>query len=147
MENKSKIKILYVDDEKSNLTAFRAGFREDFDIFIAESAEEGITVLAANQIHIIITDQRMPDITGIEFLESIMKQYPHCIRILLTGYSNMETVVEAINKGKIYQYITKPYDEAELKALLLQSFEEYENRQKIIRDNEKLEFILRQSLL
>ena len=145
MEN--KIKILYVDDEKNNLIAFKANFRFDFDIYIAESATEGLEVLKQKQINIIITDQRMPEITGVEFLESIMKTFPYAIRILLTGYTDLQTVIEAVNKGKIYQYVTKPYSENEFKLLLLEAFDEYEKRQKIIRDNEQLEFILRQKLL
>jgi response regulator RpfG family c-di-GMP phosphodiesterase len=143
----NKIKILYVDDEKSNLVAFKANFREEFEIFIVESAALGLEVLAKNKIHIIITDQRMPETTGIEFLESIMDIYPNAIRILLTGYTNLETIIEAVNKGKIYQYITKPYNEDEVRKVILDAFAEHEKIQKLIRDNEQYEFILRQKLL
>jgi response regulator RpfG family c-di-GMP phosphodiesterase len=143
----NKIKILYVDDEKSNLIAFKANFRLDFEIDIAESAKEGMTILEQKPIHIIITDQRMPEITGVEFLESIMDTHPDPMRILLTGYTDLQTVIEAVNKGKIYQYVTKPYTQSEFKELLLNAFEEYEKRQKLIRDNQQYEFILRQKLL
>ena len=76
-----KINVLYVDDEVGNLTAFKAAFRRDFNIFIVESAEEGIKVLDQNEIEIILTDQRMPETTGIEFLQSIMEKYPEAMQI------------------------------------------------------------------
>jgi response regulator RpfG family c-di-GMP phosphodiesterase len=148
MNEEKKIKILYVDDEKSNLVAFKANFRLDFDIEIAESGKEGLELLKSKKLfNIIITDQRMPEMTGVEFLESIMESHPDPIRILLTGYTDLQTVIEAVNIGKIFQYVTKPYKEDELKKIILNSFEEYEKRQKIIRDNQQYEFILRQKLL
>ena len=147
MSEKPKIKILYVDDEKNNLISFKANFRIDYDIFIAESAEEGKEILNKQKINIIITDQRMPVTTGVEFLEEIMKDYPDPVRILLTGYTDMETVIEAVNKGKIFQYVRKPYDASELKKLIEDAFISYEANQKIKRTNEQYEFILRQKLL
>ncbi len=147
MSDKPHIKVLYIDDEKNNLTSFKANFRVDFEVFIAESAKEGKDILEKQNIHIIITDQRMPVMTGVEFLESIMEEYPNPIRILLTGYTDLETVIEAVNKGKIYQYVRKPYVADELKALILQAYHEYDNREKLRRVNEQLEFVLRQKLL
>ncbi len=147
MSEKPKIKVLYVDDEKNNLISFKANFRIDFDIFIAESADEGKAILDKQKINIIITDQRMPVKTGVEFLEEIMKDYPDPVRILLTGYTDMETVIEAVNKGKIFQYVRKPYMADELKKLIEDAFESYESAQKLKRTNDQLEFILRQKLL
>ncbi len=147
MSEKPKIKVLYVDDEKNNLISFKANYRIDFEIFIAESAEEGMAILGKQKINVIITDQRMPVKTGVEFLEEVMKDYPEPMRILLTGYTDMETVIEAVNKGKIFQYVRKPYDSTELKKLIEDAFESYEANQKIKRANEQYEFILRQKLL
>lgn len=147
MSDKPQIRVLYIDDEKNNLTSFKANFRLDFDVYIAESALEGKAILEKKDIHIIITDQRMPVMTGVEFLESIMVEYPNPIRILLTGYTDLETVIEAVNKGKIYQYVRKPYVADELKTLILQAYQEYDNREKLRRVNEQLEFVLRQKLL
>ena len=147
MSEKPKIKVLYVDDEKNNLISFKANFRIDFDIHIAESADEGKLILEKHNINVIITDQRMPVKTGVEFLEEIMKDFPDPVRILLTGYTDMETVIEAVNKGKIFQYVRKPYDSSELKKLIEDAFENYEANQKIKRTNEQYEFILRQKLL
>lgn len=147
MSEKPKIKVLYVDDERNNLVSFKANFRIDFEVFIAESADEGKLILEKNKINVIITDQRMPIKTGVEFLEEVMKDYPDPVRILLTGYTDMETVIEAVNKGKIYQYVRKPYVAEELKKLIQDAFDNYEASQKIKRDNEQYEFILRQKLL
>ncbi len=147
MSEKPKIQVLYVDDEKNNLISFKANFRIDFDVFIAESAEEGREILKKHRINVIITDQRMPVKTGVEFLEEIMKDFPDPVRMLLTGYTDMETVIEAVNKGKIFQYIRKPYVGEDLKNQINIAFEAYEAAQKIKRSNEQYEFILRQKLL
>ena len=138
MSEKPKIKVLYVDDEKNNLISFKANFRIDFDIHIAESADEGKLILEKHNINVIITDQRMPVKTGVEFLEEIMKDFPDPVRILLTGYTDMETVIEAVNKGKIFQYVRKPYDSSELKKLIEDAFENYEANQKIKRTNDNI---------
>jgi DNA-binding NtrC family response regulator len=148
------IHILYVDDEQNNLTAFKATFRRDFQVFTAISAEEGKKILDNEVVHILITDQRMPVMTGVEFLESILDKYPDMIRILLTGYTDIEAVIDAINKGQVYRYITKPWDETELRITIKNAFEVYslkkENKEllkKLKRANEQLEFLLRQNLI
>ncbi|HEX3387375.1 MAG TPA: response regulator, partial [Mucilaginibacter sp.] len=99
--------VLYIDDEINNLNSFKAAFRRDFDIYVAQSAREGRKILDANEIGVIITDQRMPGMTGIEFLESILTIYPDTIRILLTGFSDMNAVMDAINRGQVYKYLVK----------------------------------------
>jgi DNA-binding NtrC family response regulator len=149
-----KINVLYVDDEVGNLTAFKAAFRRDFNIFIVESAEEGIKVLDQNEIEIILTDQRMPETTGIEFLQSIMEKYPEAMRIMVTGFSDIEAVIDAINKGKVYKYITKPWDNDSLKITINQAYEVYQLRkenkqltQSLLQSNKQLEFMLRQKLI
>jgi DNA-binding NtrC family response regulator len=146
--------ILYIDDEVNNLVTFKANFRRYYTIFTAESAEEGRKILAANSIQVVITDHRMPGMTGVQFLESILNEYPDPIRILLTGYSDIETIIEAINKGQIYRYVMKPFNPAELKATIDNSLEVYclreENKElmrKLTIVNEQLEFMLRQKLL
>lgn len=153
-QDKTKIKVLYVDDEEHNLTAFKATFRREYDVYTAISAEEGRAILAAEKINIIITDQRMPHITGVEFLESIIEEFPEPIRILLTGYTDISAVIDAINKGQIYRYITKPWDEQDLKVTINNAYEVYYLRQEnkelmksLLRANEQLEFMLRQKLL
>ena len=118
--------ILYVDDEEDNLTVFKSTFRREFTIYLANSGAEGIEILKNHEIHIIITDQRMPEMTGIQFLESVNGVYPDCIRMILTGFSDVEAIIEAINKGKVFRYITKPWNKEELRMTINNAFENYE---------------------
>ena len=153
MENK-KISILYVDDEENNLFSFKATFRLKYEVFTAINGAEAIELVKNNPIDIIITDQRMPEMTGVEFLEEIIKIDAAPMRILLTGYADMAAVVEAVNKGKIFHYLNKPWSEKELDQTIQRAYEVYTERQKIIEtnalletSNDQLEFMLRQKLL
>ena len=153
MEN-PKIKILYIDDEVNNLSAFKANFRRIYEVHTAESAAEGRKILETTDIEIILTDQRMPEMTGVEFLESIIKEFPNPIRILLTGYTDMEALIDAVNKGQIYRYLNKPWNEEELKIYISQAYEVFSLRKEnmeltksLLQANKQLEFMLRQKLL
>ena len=99
----TKIKVLYVDDESNNLLSFQAGFRRYYEIYTASSVAEGLQILNENEIHVIIADQRMPKATGVEFFNIVSKAHPDPIRILLTGYSDIDAVVDAINQGQIFR--------------------------------------------
>ena len=149
-----KIDILYVDDEENNLISFKATFRLKYNIMIASSADLAMKMLETKSVEIIITDQRMPNMTGVEFLEKVLVLYPDTMRILLTGYTDMAAVVDAVNKGKIFQYLSKPWNEEELNMTINSAYEVYQQQQKIKQTNEKLsttndqlEFLLRQKLL
>ncbi len=151
---RDKIKVLYVDDEVNNLQAFKATFRRDYKIFLAESAKEGRELLMKEDINVIITDQRMPEENGVEFLESIIPMHPDPMRVLLTGYTDVQAVIDAINKGKVYHYLTKPWEEDYLRTVVKNAHEVYslrkENKQltdSLIKANDQLEFLLRQNLL
>lgn len=153
MEDK-KISILYVDDEENNLFSFKATFRLKYTVFTAISGADAIDIVKNNQIHIIITDQRMPEMTGVEFLEQIIKINAAPMRILLTGYTDMAAVVDAVNKGKIFHYLNKPWSEEELDQTIQRAYNVYAERQKIVEtnsqletSNDQLEFLLRQKLL
>ena len=122
------IGVLYVDDEVNNLNSFKAAFRRDFNIYTASSAREGRKILDNNEIGVIITDQRMPGMTGIEFLESIIAVYPDTIRILLTGFSDINAVMDAINRGQVYKYLVKPWQNDELKMYIENALEIYNLR-------------------
>ena len=135
--------VLYVDDEINNLNSFKAAFRRDFDIYTAQSAYEGRKILDANEIGVIITDQRMPGMTGIEFLESILPVYPDTIRILLTGFSDMNAVMDAIHRGQVYKYLVKPWQNDELKLYIQNALEIYHLR----RENKDLARKLHQANL
>ena len=125
MEQQKKIQLLYLDDEPNNLVSFTANFRTFCNVYTATTAEEGRQILKEKNIHVIVTDQRMPNITGIEFLESIIADHPEPIRILLTGYSDIEAVVGAINKGQVYRYLMKPLNVEELKMILEDAYNLY----------------------
>lgn len=149
-----KIEILYVDDEENNLVSFKATFRLKYNISIALGADEAMKILEKKAVEIIITDQRMPNITGIEFLEKVIEKYPDPVRILLTGYADMNAVIDAVNKGKIYHYLSKPWSEAELDETIQKAYEVFQaNKQikemnsKLAVSNDQLEFLLRQKLL
>ena len=154
MTQSNEIKVLYVDDEENNLIAFRASFRRDFKIFTATSADDAKVILAENEIHVLITDQRMPVTLGTELLAQAVVEYPDQIRILLTGFSDMEALKDAINRGQIYCYLQKPWNDTELKETILKAYELYrikkekdELTNKLIETNDQLEFHLRQKLL
>ncbi|GAB3903449.1 response regulator [Mucilaginibacter boryungensis] len=123
-----QIGVLYVDDEVNNLNSFKAAFRRYFNIYTAQSAREGRKVLENEEIGVIITDQRMPGETGIEFLESILPIYPDTIRILLTGFSDINAVMGAINRGQVYKYLVKPWQDDELKMYIQNALELYNLR-------------------
>jgi response regulator RpfG family c-di-GMP phosphodiesterase len=152
--SEKKIDVLYVDDEENNLVSFKATFRLKYNIAIATSAEVAMKILETKPAEIIITDQRMPNITGIEFLEKVIEKYPDPIRILLTGYADMNAVIDAVNKGKIFHYLSKPWDEKELDETIKNAYEVYkankeikEMNNKLVLSNDQLEFLLRQKLL
>ncbi|MBE8714476.1 response regulator [Sphingobacterium hungaricum] len=151
---KNKITILYVDDEENNLVSFKATFRIKYKVFTAISGSAALKIVEDNPIDIIITDQRMPEMTGVEFLEEVIKINPEPMRILLTGYTDMAAVVDAVNKGKIFHYLNKPWSEEELDETIQRAYELYSERKTIMETysklevtNEQLEFLLRQKLL
>src|SRR5687768_3428665 len=154
MSDASKISVLYVDDEENNLLAFKASFRRHFTVFTAISAEEGTKILNEHEIHVLITDQRMPGTLGTELLAQAVKDYPDQIRILLTGFSDIEAIKDAINRGQIYHCLQKPWNDEELKSTIEKAFKIYHLKKKqkelseqLLLTNEQLEFMLRQKLL
>ncbi len=149
-----KITVLYVDDEENNLISFRATFRLKYSVLTALSGEEAVKIMETKPVDIIITDQRMPGMTGVEFLEKIIEKFPDPMRILLTGYADMGAVVDAVNKGKIFHYLAKPWNEEELDLAINRAYEVYNDRKnikemngKLAVSNDQLEFLLRQKLL
>jgi response regulator RpfG family c-di-GMP phosphodiesterase len=148
------ITVLYVDDEENNLISFRAAFRRHFNVLTAISGPEALPLVRQNDIHVIVTDQRMPGMTGVEFLQKVIHEKPEPMRVLLTGYTDIQAVIDAINKGEVYRYLTKPWDTDFMKSTIIQAAEvlrlRRENKQLIEQlrlANEQLEFYLRQKLL
>ncbi|MDM8176767.1 MULTISPECIES: hybrid sensor histidine kinase/response regulator [Olivibacter] len=115
-----EIKILYLDDEVNNLVAFKAYFRLDYQIFVAENTNEALKILEEHpDLRIIFTDQRMPDKLGTDFLDEIRVIYPLPVRILLTAYTDdLNTAIDAINKGNVYRYVKKPWSVEAISAVI-----------------------------
>jgi response regulator RpfG family c-di-GMP phosphodiesterase len=154
MSTDEKINVLYVDDEENNLIAFKASFRRYFSIFTAHSADDAKSILNTNLIHVLITDQRMPGTLGTELLAQVVKEYPDQIRILLTGFSDIDAIKDAVNRGQIYHYLQKPWNDTELKETIESAYKVYDLKQQqqnlnqqLTLVNEQLEFMLRQKLL
>ncbi|HEY2581416.1 MAG TPA: response regulator [Mucilaginibacter sp.] len=152
--SENKITVLYVDDEQNNLFSFKATFRIKYNVLTALSGDLALKILNEKRVHVVITDQRMPEMTGVEFLEIVLEKYPDPMRVLLTGYADMSAVVDAVNKGKIFHYLAKPWNEEELDLTINRAYEKYlekaqlqEMNEKLAGSNDQLEFMLRQKLL
>ena len=151
--NTQNICVLYVDDEIDNLNAFKANFRRDLTVFTANSADEGLQVLENNKIHVVLSDHMMPNTSGVEFLEQLVIEYPDIYRILLTGCSDINVVIDAINRGKVYRFLSKPWEKEELMGTIVGAYELFKKKeesssfnQRLIETNQQLEFMLRQKL-
>ncbi len=118
--------ILCVDDETDNVEALERLFRRRYRVIKATSGRGALDLLAENQATVIISDQRMPQMSGVEFLAESIKTHPMAIRILLTGYTDIESVIAAINSGQIYRYVTKPWDPVDLSNAVDKAVERYE---------------------
>jgi two-component system response regulator HupR/HoxA len=123
-----------VDDELANLQKLQRTFTDQYDVHLAQSGEEALKVLQKAPIDAIITDQKMPGMTGIEFLEISQKAYPNLVRIVLTGFTEVEDLIAAINTGKVHKYITKPWEPEDLRLAVQDSLEKME----LVRENERL---------
>ncbi|MDZ4758234.1 MAG: response regulator [Bacteroidota bacterium] len=173
--NTPKIKILYVDDEAGNLIGFKSHFRKDYEVHTCDSAIKALEEIHLHDFAMVITDQRMPEMTGTEFLQKLVEINPEPIRVLLTGYTDFTALVDAINKGNIFQYHQKPWDEHQMLTTIKQGTEVFflrrertrlleevkEKNEKLASQNEELEnlnnelekvngqleFLLRQQLL
>ncbi len=118
--------LLVVDDEPDVVKSVQDLLRLDYKVFGATSAREGLRVLQEHEIHIVMTDQRMPEITGVEFLRQLRGEHPEAIRLLITGYADIKAVIDAINQGNVYRYISKPWDPDELQSIIKQAAEHYD---------------------
>ncbi|MCH2185337.1 ATP-binding protein [Myxococcota bacterium] len=117
--------VLYVDDEPENLRVFELAFRRQFSILTAQSAEEGLCLLNENPIAVVLSDQRMPGVSGVEFLSRVRSLDPTTIRILVTAYGDAEILGEAINDGSIYRYVPKPWEPEDMRVTLCRAIEHY----------------------
>jgi two-component system, sensor histidine kinase and response regulator len=135
--------ILCVDDELDNVEALERIFRKKYRVLLATSGAEGLNILKGESVSLIISDQRMPKMTGVQFLSQSMKVAPDAIRILLTGYTDVESVIDAINAGQIYKYVTKPWDPVDFAVTVDKAIERYELGHELQEKNVKLEAALK----
>jgi PAS domain S-box-containing protein len=125
-------KILYIDDEESNLITLKLSLKKWFDVFTLLDAEKALDIIEKEQIRVVITDQRMPGLSGLECARKIKAQFKDVVIIILTAYDDNETMLEAINMGGIYRYLLKPWDIKDIRQTLISAFETYDLREKNI---------------
>ena len=140
MSGQTKHPLLIVDDEEDVLLSLRSMFRREFDVITVPRASEALELMATREVHVVISDQRMPDMNGVDFLAQVSEQFPEVIRLMITGYADINSVIAAVNRGHVYRYIAKPWDPAELEAAVRQAVDQYEvlaERRRLIRELEE----------
>ncbi len=123
--------ILYIDDDQSNLIVLKATCAGELNVITASSGAEGLEILAEKEVAVLLVDQRMPGMTGVEVFEVARERYPDTVRILITAYTDLTEAIAAINRGHIRRYLRKPWEPGELKAALREAVEIYQTRKKI----------------
>lgn len=118
-----KPEILYVDDERDNLAVFQATFEDHFSVLCLSSGEEALEVLERTPVPVVVADQRMPGMSGVELFEILRQRHPHTKRIILTGYIDPSAMLDAINKGRAFYFLTKPWQRESLAAVLIRALE------------------------
>ncbi len=138
--------ILVVDDEADVIASVQDLLRLDYRVLGATRAEDGLATLREHEVHVVLTDQRMPGMSGVEFLRRVRESHPEVTRLLFTGYADIKAVIDAINQGNVFRYITKPWDPEELQTIIRQAVEQFdllEERKRLLTDlcakNEELE--------
>ena len=134
-------KIMIVDDEQANLRLLERLFRHDYSVLTAESGTDALSLIQQHDVALIITDQRMPGMTGIELLKRTASIRQHMVRIILTGYTDVGTLVEALKSGQVYKYVTKPWSNEELRLTVSRALEHYETnkaRHELEMENQRL---------
>lgn len=119
--------VLFVDDEMNILNSLKRLLRrEEYRVLTASGGIEGLTLLKENEVHLVVTDQRMPGISGTDFLAQVRQEYPEVIRIILTGYTDVDSITDSINKGHIYKFFLKPWNDQNLRLEIKQALEQYD---------------------
>jgi len=138
MREEQQIQLLFVDDEEHNLTAFKAAFRRDFNIETCLDPKLAIELANQKTYHVIISDQRMPGMTGIEMFGKLHETQPDSVKILCTAYADIQVLMDALNRGHIFRFISKPWNEDELKVAIIDAYEQHQTRVKLKKSNEEL---------
>ena len=124
-----KSQVLFVDDESHVLSALRRSLRrESFDCLFAEGPDEALEILKENEVDLVVSDHLMPSMDGLTFLKLVKDIYPHIVRVVLTGHADLQMAIEAINEGEVFRFLTKPWNDVELKVTLRQMLDFIELR-------------------
>jgi signal transduction histidine kinase len=134
-----QINLLYIDDEEANLSGFKAEYRKQYNIFTTTSVAEAEEILKNNEIHIVLADQRMPVMTGVQFFEKIRHEYSEPVRILISGYSDINAAIDSINKGEVFRFIDKPWDNKYVKTAIENAYDIYKTRKELRERNTELQ--------
>ena len=126
MSRRDKHCLLIVDDEPNVCDSVHDLLRREFRVLKAHSAEEGFRLMQEEEVHIVMSDQRMPQITGVELLTKVKSRYPQAVRMLFTGFADLESIIAAINQGHVFQFLKKPWQPEELEAAVRQAAAEYD---------------------
>jgi len=135
---KRKHCLLIVDDEPNVCDSVHDLLRRDFRVLKAHSAEEGYRLMQEEEVHIVMSDQRMPQISGVELLTRVKTRYPQAVRMLFTGFADLESVITAINQGHVFQFVRKPWQPEELLMAVQQAADEYDRLERIALEREQL---------
>jgi response regulator RpfG family c-di-GMP phosphodiesterase len=138
MTRPAKHCLLVVDDEPDVADSIYDLLRREFTVLRATSAAEGYRLLAENEVHIIMTDQRMPQVTGVELLAKVRVRHPQAVRLLFTGYADLESIIAAINQGHVFQFLKKPWQPEELQHAIRQAAAEYDRLYAKAEENSQL---------
>lgn len=146
--------VLFVDDDAGNRQAFQTTFRRDMDVLVARDLKEVWELLATHHVHVVIADQRMPGTPGSRVLSMVRERYPSIRRMIITGYADIDAVIDAVNEGGVSRYIAKPWNVTELTAAMQKAFADVQAEEerkaymeRLLQANQQLEFALRQRLL
>lgn len=118
--------LLYVDDEQDNVVVFEAAFEDDFRVWTAESGQEALSLLAQHPIPVVVSDQRMPEMTGVELFSIMRRRHPHIQRIILTGYTDPQNMIDAINQGQVFHFVKKPWERHFLMSVLIRAYQAHD---------------------
>jgi response regulator RpfG family c-di-GMP phosphodiesterase len=130
--------LLIIDDEPNVCDSVHDLLRREFRVLKAHSAEEGYRIMQEEEVHIVMSDQRMPQITGVELLAKVKSKYPHAVRMLFTGFADLESIIAAINQGHIFGFLKKPWQPEALEAAVRQAAVEYDRLTEAAREREVL---------
>ncbi|MDG3003452.1 response regulator [Paludisphaera mucosa] len=135
---KTKHCLLIIDDEPNVCDSVHDLLRREYRVLKAHSGEEGYKVMQEEEVHIVMSDQRMPQITGVELLTRLKSRYPQAVRMLFTGFADLESVIAAINQGHVFQFIRKPWQPEELLEAVRQAACEYDRLEQAASERELL---------